>query len=884
MAERIYIPGSGSSPDPQRLGGKGANLAIIADTGHDVPPWFAITTDALESIPGVADASTAEAARDAVRNASLPADLLEDIEAAIDRLNLSQEHLAVRSSAVGEDGEGLSYAGQLESFLFVPPDEAAEFVRKVWLSAFSDRVAEYRNRNGLPEPVPGVSVIVQQMLCPEVSGVAFGVDPLTGDTDTVVISSLYGLGEGLVSGQFDADRFQEKNGSIESIIADKPEALAYDVGKGSGTTVVSVPDDRRGEPSLTDSQVREIAEATRCLNRTFGSPQDVEWSYAGGRLFILQSRPVTAVAAAESGARVIWDNSNIIESYSGVTTPMTFSFIDGVYTEVYKELTRILGVAPATIAANERVFRMLGLIRGHVYYNLLNWYRVLALLPGYRVNAGFMEGMMGVRERLEQQPDIVPPEGNQVVRLAVSVYRLIANLIRLPKAITTFHGHLNRTLEPFEGKDLSDMTPDDLIRAYRHLERELLQRWRTPILNDFYTMIFHGLLKKMIESWKIPGGETLHNDLLIGEGEIISTEPIRRLREIADVIRSRPGLADRIESTKPTQALEALRADRNVAPLLESYLGRFGDRYAGELRLETITPSRKPELVIELIRGYVRAERHSDSEGAATNDLRQQAEQRAFGHLKGHPIRRALFRKVLSLARERVKNRENLRFERTRVFAVVRNIVLGLGGHLAERGLLERDRDVFYLGIDELFSLVDGTGLSADPAGIVEARRKEFARYRNLPAPPDRFETHGIVAGTSTFQTSQDEAESDGDTIRGTACCPGVVTGPVRIVRDPSEAVDLRGHILVAERTDPGWAPLFPLATGLLVERGSLLSHSAIVAREMGIPAVVAVPNLLNRLRDGETVTMDGAAGTIHRHESNDEGPSASDSSQEEAT
>lgn len=856
--------------DPMLLGGKGANLVLIGSAGLDVPAWCVLSaefyrqlfTDPLRS-------GDPDLLRAAVEAMQLPAEVLREMEDVLDSLGIAaDEPLAVRSSAVGEDGAGASYAGQLDSFLFVRRAGLADAIRGVWRSAVAERVTAYRRSRGLPPLMPGVAVIVQRMVDTNSAGVAFGLDPLTGDRSVVMMSAVVGLGEGLVSGELDADRFTVKDtGEVMREIAHKDRAVRFDRARGSGTVIESLPEEMRDASVLTDSQAQEIAAAVRKLEAALGRAQDVEWGYADGRLYILQTRPVTATGGNEGTTRRVWDNSNIIESYAGVTTPLTFSFIDGVYTEVYKEFTRILGVDEETIARNLSVFRMLGLIRGRVYYNLLNWYRILALLPGYRVNAAFMEGMMGVKERLEEQPQIEAPAGNAKLRLLASIWKLIGNLRRLPRAIEAFTAHLNRTLAPLEGRTLADENIESLIAHYRRLERELLQRWRVPILNDFYTMIFHGVLKRLVARWKIDSSGTLDNDLLSGQGGIISTEPIVHLRTMARIVSSRQGLRERVLNEENASALHVLDADEVAGPAVREYLRRFGSRYPGELKLETITPAERPPLVVEMIRPYLR-----DAGGVEVADgagrIRAEAERRVKENLRG-PIRRWLFGRVLNAARTRVMWRENLRFERTRVFAVVRRIVSAMGERLAERDLLDRPRDVFMLGIDELFALAEGRALAWDVKSAVAARGAELERYRAESAPPDRFATVGPVA-TSSFESASSEVpvlDDDPTTLRGVACSPGIVRARVAVVTDPGHPPDLRGRILVAERTDPGWTPLFPLASGILVERGSLLSHSAIVAREIGVPAVVAVPGLLARLRDGELVEMDGARGTIRRLE-----------------
>ncbi|MES2766036.1 MAG: PEP-utilizing enzyme, partial [Bacteroidota bacterium] len=234
-----------------------------------------------------------------------------------------------------------------------------------------------------------------------------------------------------------------------------------------------------------------------------------------------------------------------------------------------------------------------------------------------------------------------------------------------------------------------------------------------------------------------------------------------------------------------------------------------------------------------------------------------------FKKLGANFAKKALFKKVLKETRKGVKNRENLRFERTRVFSVTREIFIAIGKHFFAEQLLDHPRDIFYLTKEEIFSFIDGTGVTLKLKETVAMRNAEFAEYEKA-SPSDRFETFGMVHHANSYQqVSNVKSKHSGDVLKGLAACPGIVRAPVRLVRNPADAPNLDGCILVAERTDPGWAPLFPMAKGLLVERGSLLSHSAIVAREMGIPAIVAIGNLMNELIDGEEVEMNGATGEI---------------------
>lgn len=853
-----YRPGMGHEADEQLIGAKARNLALLSEAGFRVPSFFVVTSDAFAHALGVREH---EPPADLPASFQLPSTLLQEIESAAAAMWPDNRFLAVRSSAVGEDGAELSYAGQLVSFLFVRRTDIAECVVNVWRSAFSERVAAYRRNNQVEGTLPRVAVIVQEMVDADASGVAFGIDPVVGDRNAVVISAVYGLGEGLVSGELDADTYTVRGEEITSSIAAKQGRVVLDREGGKFTRTEDLPELLRASSVLDNQQVHEIAGVTRKLGRLFGAPQDVEWGIAGGVLHLLQSRPVTGLRATPDRTRgkIIWDNSNIIESYSGVTTPLTFSFVRDVYSEVYRELCRILGVDDETIQRNRAIFEMLGLIKGRIYYNLLNWYRVLALLPGYTINAGFMETMMGVKERMEEIPSVVPSTRNPYFRLGLSVYRLITNLLALPKNIVLFQDHLNATLAPLEKRDLGELGPEDLRATYFMLETSLLQRWRIPILNDFYTMIFFGVLKGMIEKWGLDDAGTLHNDLLSGEGGIISTEPLRRLASIAATIKPHADLVESFRNASHAETLAALDRYPEIRRDVGEYIFRFGDRYIGELKLETVTPKERPELVIAMLAGYVL---HGGSESRIdAGGLRRQAEAQVRKNLRG-ALRRWLFEKLLRQTRERVKNRENLRFERTRVFGVVRRLFLAMGERYRAEGLLDNRRDIFWLTKEEIFDIISGTTVTVNLRELVRARRAEFAGYEK-DRPADRFTTWGAVHLGNTFMEQGTTGAAHGDGMSGTPCCPGVVRARVRVVIDPSTEPPLNDEILVAERTDPGWAPLFPMASGLLVERGSLLSHSAIVAREMGIPAIVGISGLLENIRTGDLVEMDGALGTI---------------------
>ncbi len=881
---RVLRPEPGRERPPvSAIGGKAHALWVLHELGVEAPPWVVLPAGAFDDLePQSGPPKSDEDVPPREFQASLSEPTRRAILGELRGAGLIPGLLAVRSSAAAEDGKEASFAGQFDSLLGVRAEEDGlalfDAIDRVRASVYGDRAMAYAARTaGGAAGETRMAVLVQAMVDPVASGVAFSADPVTGARDVVVISAVCGLGEGLVSGDLPADTWHMRRG------AEEPEVTAVRIARkdwallltADGVRREPVPTARAMEPCLTPEQLREIATMVSALAERLGSPQDVEWALApadgpGLRLWLLQSRPITALPPAPpaGGERRVWDNSNIIESYAGVTLPLTFSFARGVYEEVYRQFCRLMGVGEPLLEAHRDVFaEMLGQIRGRVYYNLLNWYRALALLPGYSVNRAFMERMMGVRQKLDD-----PPETPYVAGKLQDSFRLMGMLFRLgtlqrslPGDVAVFHLRVDSIVRPLVAEDLFAYPSDELLRLYRRLERELLRQWQTPLVNDFLTMIWFGVLGRMVEKWLPNLPPSLANDLLCGEGGIISAEPARRVAALARQATESPRLMLLLQTEPDDRRVwRALGDDPALADfhrVVSTYLAEFGDRCANELKLETVTLGEDPAFLIRMIR------RQATQTGAAARPIdttertvREQAELRVRQHLGG--LRRPVFHAVLRQARARVRDRENLRFERTRVFGLVRRIFLALGNHMATDGALPAPRDVFYLTQEEIFGYLSGSAATADLAGLVALRRTEFERYREQAPPPDRFETFGPPGLAAPSGPAA--AATVGD-LQGTGCCPGVVRGAVAIVREPQQAPDLNGRILVAERTDPGWTLLFPSAAGLLVQRGSLLSHSAIVARETGLPCIVGIAGLLETLREGEMIEMDGATGLVRR-------------------
>jgi len=804
--------------DVSVVGGKAAALAHLARHGFAPPAFFVITNEAFRM--GQSGPIAQKGLRSAVTIA------LE---------TLGPGPYAVRSSGRAEDGVDHSHAGQFETVLNVSGSNVIKAAKQVWQSGFSQTVETYREvKSGGKAEAP--AIIVQRMIDAKAAGVAFSADPVSGRRNVVVISAIDGLAEQLVSGEADGeDWIIGADGVPESA----PEAPAH--------------------LALNDAQA--IATLAQKAEALFGSPQDIEWAIDAQGLHILQARPITTElrpAALDDQTLTIFDNSNIVESYPGIVSPLTYSFALHVYSQVYRAFVRLLGVSRTTVDRNPTVFdNLLGRVDGRAYYNLINWYRALALLPGFSLNRDYMETMMGVSEPMPREvTDALAPLPSvgwrRVVeygKLAKVAGGLIWQAIRLPRTRRDFYDRLDGVL--LSGLDVGASNATELAAEYRRIESTLLDRWDAPLINDFLCMIAFGGSRNLLQKWLGEDGLTLHNDLMIGQGDIVSAEPAQRIARMGALVRQ-AGLAGQL---KARAHLSVLSAHPQIEAELDAYLEKFGDRCTEELKLESIPLRDDPTSLLLAIAASAERPAGGRQEGAEPDW------QALF---PANPLRRYLAKWILGWTKARVRDRENLRFERTRIFGYARRVFLGIGRELAARDLLESPRDVFFLTTHEVLGAVEGYSLSPDLKGIVARRKQEDKASAHRPAPPERIE----IRGPAIAPVWSEGANAEADTTRlkhGTGCSAGQVKSRARVIRDPRTEALHPGDILAARHTDPGSIAVFSNASAIVVERGSLLSHSAIVARELGIPCVVGLKGATQWIEDGEILSVDGASGAVER-------------------
>ncbi|MCB9091849.1 MAG: phosphoenolpyruvate synthase [Halobacteriovoraceae bacterium] len=869
----------------KRTGGKGGNLYILSQMGANVPKWAVIGShifsnfkkknDLVSKFESVLHDSSdfslkAETIEKIILNTNLDPETVTLVERAMEIIQA--ELYAVRSSAVDEDSSQHSFAGQLSSYLYLKSKEnLIEALKKCWASAYSERSLSYRVHNHLEHIDIDVAVVIQEMINPEVSGVVFTGNPVNQKGNEIVINSVFGVGEGLVSGLIDGDTFivdKHEQKIISSEIAEKEKKLTLD---DSGEGIKEVELKNPSEKTLSDEQITEIAQLAQKIEAFYHYPQDIEWAIKDGKLYVLQARPITTNIFNESGKLFIWDNSNIIESYGGLTKPLTFSFARYVYHQVYIQFCEILLVPQKRIREMDYFLRnMLGIFYGRVFYNILNWYKLTSILPGFKYNRGFMETMMGTDHKLADEiaDRIKPPafeeKWTSKIRRFVTGLKFLYFHYTIQSVVDNFLKHFYEHYDHYKNIDYDQLDSHQIYEHYQDLERVYLRNWKAPIINDYLCMVHFGLFKMLTNKWLSKLGDSIQNDLLCGDGNLESAAPTKEIMRLASIVNDNKELRMLLTETEDSDCLEALRQSpfQNFYKEVLNYIDKFGFRCMSEMKLEQIDLSMDPTLFFIFIKNYLRTGNFdlSKMEERETT-IRASAEKKVFTELSG--LKKLIYKWSLKHARKAVRNRENTRFCRTRVYGIVRKMFYAIGKNFARQGIIDKDEDIFFLTLEEMTGALEGTNAALSLKKLLNIRREDYESFA-AREPLSRFNTRGAVYWQNQHFEEEIIDFAEKGQLSGIGCCPGIVKGKAKVILDLDDDMNLDGEILVTKRTDPGWVPLFPSASGLLVERGGLLSHSAIVAREMGIPCVVGVKGLTQSLKTGMDIEFNGESGEIN--------------------
>jgi pyruvate,water dikinase len=890
-------------------GGKGANLGALLQAGLPVPPGFCVTTAAYRAFleiddlgdrirrtvdavrpddPGSPDRA-ADAIRDLFSAHAVPSDLAAEITRAYSGLpgpsGPGEALVAVRSSATAEDLPELSFAGQHDTLLNVVGSEALlDAVVRCWASLWTARAIGYRARNRIDHESLALAVVVQLMVPSEASGVLFTANPLTGRRTETVIDATIGLGEALVSGMVEPDHFVVDAGT-ERVISRSLGAKALSVRGLPGGGTVTRQEPAGDRPSLPDEQILSLARLGRRAEKAFGTPQDLEWAWADGRLFVVQSRPITSLYPLPG-------NPGNPENPAGGPLRTLFSFgawqgMLDPFTPLGRDLFRYLAVGVGRLfgadltAREQRAFATAG---ERLFIDLSE---VLRSGPGRVIVRNVLPQIDPVSARI--MDDVLKDP-----RFAVSRKLSTRTRWRLLRGLAPFVGNTLATmLWPAWGRariearitaelaatesacaaaeDLSAVT-DALRSTLVELPRRMMPRLVAGAASG------HVPYQELMHHIDMPGGRQLLMELSLGLPHNVTTGMNLDLWRVAQTIRADAAAAGHCSGTRP-ETLAGEYTSGTLPPVAQyavrDFLAQYGLRGVAEIDIGRPRWREDPSGLFDVLRGYLEIPAEASPETTFRRGAQRAATARE--HLLRHYRRRPRgVLKALLIAGAANRYRELGGLRETPKFFVVRTLghfrqaLLTAGVRLADSGVLSRPDDVMFLRLAELASLGRDAGPGQTDPGdagggwkeVVAQRRAAYEREQRRSLVPRILLSDGTAFHQPPAATVEETSGSP-HVLTGSPVSVGSVTGIVRVVHDPRETSLVPGEILVCRATDPAWTPLFLTAGGLVLEVGGMMTHGSVVAREYGLPAVVGVTGATRRLRTGQRVEVDGERGLI---------------------
>lgn len=859
-------------------GGKGVGLAGLVQAGLPVPPGFVLNTAAyadfvdanrlqagireLAALSPLAAPQDYEDASNRIRalfaGGTMPAAIAAELGAAYRLLGDGDAAVAVRSSATAEDLPSASFAGQQETYLNVVGAQAlAAAVTDCWASLWTARAMAYRAREGIGPDAVRLAVVVQRMIEAEAAGVMFTANPANGRRDQIVISAAWGLGESVVGGTVTTDDVVIEAGSGRVLSRRTADKEVMTVFADHGTREQPVPASRRREPVLDDQAAAELAGYGTRIADHFGAPQDIEWARAGAEFFLLQSRPVTALPEPAADAPDTWTvpypkglyfRASIVEQLPDPLSPLFADLIDGSVSRSLRAL--MAGAIGKNVIGEDEVG--LPTINGYAYY----YYRTSAML---RVTAMSLAAMRALIRG--------------TAHMGVAGWREYS------------HPRYERVIKDWSAKPIGGLSGEQLLEGVQTL---------LDAGTVYYTAVqsiipvaatseisFRAYYDKLVRR----DGDAPAQTFLLG----YDSEPIRAEKSLYDLAtwaRGVPGLAPAILNA-PTQALvESQRTGVPPAGMDQALWGQWRPRFQDHLsryghavyNLDFVcpVPADDPSPLLETVKFYLRGQGTDPHERQRMLAARREEETGRTAARLG-PRRRAAFLRLLRWAQNAAPIREDALADVGLAWPLLRRMLLELGRRLVGSAVIAEPGDVFWLRHRELRSAVEfGLAAPGAPAAVaitgadrpvraaaIEERKMLWRGQAKAAAPQLLPESRWMERAFGSMMPAASQ-EQPGDVIKGTGASSGRVSAPARVLRGPEDfATMVPGDVLVARITTPAWTSLFAMASAVVTDVGGPLSHSSIVAREYGIPAVLGTGVATQRLTSGQRIRVDGDAGTV---------------------
>jgi len=768
---------------------------------------------------------------------------------------------AVRSSAVAEDTEEASFAGQYDTTLGVTPEQLVDAIRRSWCSAFSERAVRYRRERGITDDL--MAVVVQKLVRADAAGVCFTVDPMDGDHH-IVLNANYGLGETVVAGLVTPDTYRldrEEGKLLSQRLGEKQLRM---VAGPRGMQAVEVSAAERAAFCLSAEQAEEVAKLAIAVEKRHGTPVDIEWAYEADTLYLLQARSITAREAslgAPAPGWVPWNNTsidpryplysngNISEVLPGCVTPLSWDHTGQLIEHAFQAQLEALGaLGPADGRPS-----VLGFFFHRPYVNVSLLMEAAERTPGMTPETVYEE-LVGKPERRTASLRVGDFAPHRLPALFRVVRVVVAQLLSMSSQIEACRSEAEVDAQRFDATWLekaSDRALLDHVKMTDDLGRpSVVHVWASTLASVAFAQ-----LRRLTARWLEDDDGALASELVTSIAHLPSAEPALELHALAEKIAA-DGALNRVFRTEQSDdaALEALRG-HPLYEELERFLGEYGHRGVAEAELSRPCWREDPVQIISLIRNHLRPRAMTP---LGVRERQRRAHEEAMRRLDSLSTwRRAWLQVLIRRARTGFLQRETMKDLVIRRLDRSRRIYREIHRRLMERGLVSTEDAMFFLVWPEIEALMMGAESPEDLARLVERRKRDYRWSQRVEVPKLQKGTPRTVAP----EELPHRAELD-----GLGVSPGTVTGLARVVSDPRNGAYIEpGEILVAPVTDVAWTPLFSQAAGIVVEVGGLLSHGSIVAREYGVPAVVGVSGATTAIRTGDRIRLDGARGRVFK-------------------
>ncbi|WP_337955007.1 PEP/pyruvate-binding domain-containing protein [Ferrovum myxofaciens] len=770
----------------------------------------------------------------------------------LDREQLADRPVAVRSSATQEDSGEASFAGIHDTTLNIHGhDDIEQAILRCFASLWSSRAIAYRRKMKISSYQIACAVVITEMVNAESAGIAFSCDPVNGRHDVITINANYGLGESVVSGTVEPDQYRLNRFSkteIDSQIGQKQQRCQAKPGGG----IEWVKNTDSHQACLNECQIQLLA---RICDRVFHAlgrgeqHQDIEWAFDGNGFILLQARPVTAlpkITCAEiRNQPEIWSNGNFRDAVPMVMSRLVSEFSDHQINNIlHRNFDGFYPIDPALRFARQ--------FQGRFYCNvsLMQWLWFDSVeFPPDKMNIS----MGGHQPLLRIDEEYKKGLGRKMRRIwrGLKFFRMIGRYRKQADAIIKSETEF---AEQYRQLDYHALSDQELVDTLQLLNNHLTDYNRAFIMLTSQSGVLFMLIQTL-EKYLGERAYAIANTLMTGCADITSANHGYQLQSLAQQLKNDPQ-ALQIINGREFQSREWRAQLPEHSPFKKAfanYLTQYGHRAVYEIDMSRPRWREEPGYLFNCIKGYLAL-----PEIQSNAAIRTQENENVWREIRQHVpfYLQGYIRTQVATAAHGSELKELSKSTFVRLMEPMRQAFVEMGLRLAQRNILESEGDIFHCALCEIVAVLqhewDGKCLK-----MLIAERKAIKAVQEQLPPPDI-----IIDDAPQYMVSQPTCGATG--LRGVGVAKGVASGIARLIRTPEEGHRLQGgDILVAPSTDPAWTPLFLNAAAIVMETGGYLSHGSIVAREYGIPAVVNIPGIFSLIKNGDSLKVNGNQGMV---------------------